>query len=194
VGRLAFCAARLGNHSGRRVPVAWRIGAITRAISSGAASIIARIGASPSQFANAAPSSPTPGETALIQPNPRGRRSSAGTLPRATGPRAATPGARSGEVTVSPASIRRIAADSAANRATIQARAIARRAGETALSTGAEDIAAPRVRTTRRTTAFTRSSRVERNGAENMFWSFSERRAHLARRPATYDPNYLISQ
>jgi hypothetical protein len=74
-----------GNQSGLAAPVAVRIGPITSAIRSGAASTLARIIGSFSHSANAAPSCLTYGPRAHIQPNPRGRRSSGGAAARATG-------------------------------------------------------------------------------------------------------------
>jgi hypothetical protein len=159
--------ANTGNQSGRLVPVALRIGAIARTICSGAAWIRAYIAGSPSHAANAAPPSRKVGSNAHIQPNPRGRRCS-GAAPsgtaRASTPRAA-PGARTGRSSGSPASMRRISADSARSLADIQPVANPRGTGEIGRSAVAAHVRPAADRTTRRTTAFARCNRVERNGA-----------------------------
>jgi hypothetical protein len=177
--RFAFLGAT-GNHSGLRAPVAFSSGPISPAIRSGAASTFALIQGSFSNSANAAPSPRTFGPKAHIQPKPRGRRSSGGIaccIGRASST-FETDGARTAAPSVSPASIRRISADSARNLADIQPCAIPRSTGE--IGSRAEASTAPGPdrarsatgRATRRTTAFTRSSRVTRNGAENIVWSF----------------------
>jgi hypothetical protein len=71
--------------------------------------------------------------------------------------------------------MRRISAESARSLADIQPFTIPRSTGEigaeteSAASVGAIRIRSTPGRATRRTTAFTRFSRVERNGAENIF-------------------------
>jgi hypothetical protein len=195
--RLAFFDA-VGNHSGRRAPVACRIGAITRAISSGADSTNSRIAGPLSKAANAAPSRRTSGEKPHIQPNPRGRRSSGGKSPRSGGTDAASRRERSGKVTVSPAASRRVSASSAATRLNIQLRARPRATGATGgvavPSAGAACTRPNPGPATRRTTAFTRFSRVMRSGAENILGSFSGRQALLARRYEKFTQNDFYSQ
>jgi hypothetical protein len=177
-GRLATSV----NHAGLTSPVAFRIGPISRAISSGAANTLARIAGSLSHAANACPSRRTFGPSAHIHPNPRGRRSAmaeaagriepdahAATTPRR--PCAAGSG-------VSPASMRRSRIDMARSLAEIQLRASPRSTGDTGGIGSSPGSAAARALhstraaaglVTRRTTAFTRSSRVTRNGAENIY-------------------------
>jgi hypothetical protein len=81
---------------------------------SGAARTFARIAGSLSHSANAAPSARTFGPKSHIQPNPRGRRATSATASpdAAPSPRAATGRARTGASSRSPASIRRISAES----------------------------------------------------------------------------------
>jgi hypothetical protein len=88
--------------------------------------------------------------------------------------------------------MRRVSADSARSLRRNQSRARPRITGESA--TGTASARSAPTRATRRTTAFTRSSRVERNGAENIFWSFSERQTHFARRYDEYRHYYLLCQ
>jgi hypothetical protein len=163
------------------------MGPISRAMRCGAASTIARAAGAFSHSTNAAPFLGTSGPKAHIHPNPRGRHSSGGTAPRTAGmaSHVAPVGARTTRPGFSPASIRRISAESARSRADSHRRGRPRITGEIAISGALPR--APRVcsaagRATRRRIAFTRSSRGERNGAENIVWSFSERRAHFARR------------
>ncbi len=162
-----------GNQSGGVAPVACRIGEIARAIACGAASTFACVAGSLSQSANAAPACRIVGSTAHIQPNPRGKRASAGTARRSleTSPAAASRQDGTGKSGRSPASMRRVSADSARSLPRIQSRVVRRNSPE--IVSGATPAGTPRARaaavpTTRRTTAFARCSRVERNGAENM--------------------------
>jgi hypothetical protein len=190
------------NHSGFRSPVAVRIGPTSRAIRSGAASTIAFMQGSFSHAANACPSRRTFGPKAHIHPNPRGRRSSGGTRSRSAAAFAPVAGSdvRPRPSSGVPASMRRISAESARNLADIHPFTSARStggidpdaAGETSAGNGRTRSAAGRA--TRRTIAFTRSSRVTRNGAENIFWSFSERQAHLARRRERHSTQRCESQ
>jgi hypothetical protein len=181
---------RSGNHFGGAAPIARSMGEITRAISAGASITFAFIQGSSSHAAKACPASCMLGSRAHIHPNPRGSRSSVGIGLRIAGPSArfAARAPRSFGFNVSPASMRRVSAESARSLACIQPRAKARSTGETgavcavAAGTGALRIRSATGPATRRTTAFTRCSRVERNGAANIFRSFSEGQALFARR------------
>jgi hypothetical protein len=177
--RLRAALPIAGNHSGLPCPTAVEIGPTARAIVSGAAENLACIAGSPSHAMNAAPSRRTSGSSAHIHPNPRGSRASGGSNPRS--PRAPSPreslwrDRRPGRSSSSPVSIRRMTVESARSLARIQSRAAPRSTGEIACALGAEAPAAIRRtrsatgRATRRTTAFTRCSKVERSGAENIF-------------------------
>jgi hypothetical protein len=154
--------------------VAFKIGAIRCAILSGAASTLACIAGSSSHAANAAPFPRTSGPKLHIQPKPRGRRASGVIGSRSAGEnsRFATGGFRIRVSSRSPASIRRISAESARSRVRNQPCATSRNTGEISRSGDGARIRHARSatgRATRRTTAFTRRSRVERNGAGNMF-------------------------